>query len=264
MNRVNKNKVAKNFGASAISYDHTTPIQQEMAESLLASINEFFISRPFPERILEIGCGTGRLTSYLRRSFPHSEIVAVDISRHMLAATAQRFPEVTLIEADGEVFLKSADKQYDLIVSNATFQWFDDAIAALRNAQSMRSANGYLAISSFGQQTFSELRHSFVAAYKELLRQPRSHLVEMINVNELRHQLPDALIEDHVIRLEFDRVIDFLRSLQKAGVVNAHHSIQPLKRDVLSKMVTNYQQNFSNQDGDKIFASYHVFKVLMS
>lgn len=45
---------------------------------------------PPPERVLEIGCGTGRNLGELARRFPKARFTGVDLSEHMLARAAAR------------------------------------------------------------------------------------------------------------------------------------------------------------------------------
>lgn len=261
MNNVNKNKVAKHFGGKALSYESVTPVQKKMADELAKVALDFFANRGNPKRILEIGCGTGRLTSYLLEQFPDAEISALDIAPQMVEATQQRCPLVKVIQTDAEAFLKSCSNEYDLIISNATFQWFDDVPTAISDAKSLLSEGGLLAIASFGLETFRELKQAFNEAYKELTKEPQTHVLEMIDTHAIWRYFPEARLEDDIIQLEFDNVRQFLHSLQQAGVVNAGKSIRPLQRDVLLRMLANYKHYFSNDKGDSIVATYHTFQL---
>ncbi len=44
----------------------------------------------FDTRILELGCGTGNLTSAIRKQWPNCEIVVVHAAQQMLKKTTQR------------------------------------------------------------------------------------------------------------------------------------------------------------------------------
>jgi SAM-dependent methyltransferase len=62
-------------------------------------------------RILELGCGTGRVTEVLSR---HAPVIALDLLVEMLRHAAERAPRATLVAADLRRFAFSA--KFDLIV----------------------------------------------------------------------------------------------------------------------------------------------------
>jgi trans-aconitate 2-methyltransferase len=88
-------------------------------------------------RIVDLGCGTGKLTRVLHQRLQALETVGVDRSDSMLAAShdAQlpaglRF-EVGTIESFVEC-AGTGRQPYDLIFSNAAFHWVDDHEALLQ------------------------------------------------------------------------------------------------------------------------------------
>jgi trans-aconitate 2-methyltransferase len=96
---------------------------------------------PVPgECILDLGCGTGRLTAELVAALGHGTIVAVDRSASMLReASAQAMPgphrlgDDTLASGDHHVHFVRADGAclpfvdlFDAVLSTATFHWIHD------------------------------------------------------------------------------------------------------------------------------------------
>lgn len=80
------------------------------------------------ERVLDAGCGTGRVTARLLERLPDGEVVALDGSQAMLDAAGERFgddPRVTLVHADLGASLP-LDEPVDLVVSTSTFHWVLD------------------------------------------------------------------------------------------------------------------------------------------
>jgi len=63
------------------------------------------------KRILELGCGTGRVTDVLLR---HGDVIAVDLLVEMLRRALRRVPRANLVAADLRQFAFAA--QFDLIV----------------------------------------------------------------------------------------------------------------------------------------------------
>jgi trans-aconitate 2-methyltransferase len=77
------------------------------------------------ERVLDAGCGTGRVTALLLERLPRGEVVAVDGSEAMVAAARER------LGGRAEVFRSdllelSLEKRVDAILSTATFHWIAD------------------------------------------------------------------------------------------------------------------------------------------
>ena len=92
------------------------------------------------ERILDLGCGTGRLTAELAAALGHGTVVAVDRSETMLReAAAQALPgphrvgDDTLSSGTHHVHFVRADgaclpfvDTFDAVLSTATFHWIHD------------------------------------------------------------------------------------------------------------------------------------------
>jgi trans-aconitate 2-methyltransferase len=95
------------------------------------------------ERVLDAGCGSGRVTELLLARWPGIRVVALDRSLSMLAECGRRLSahaeRVELVEADLDQPLP-LDQPVDAVVSNATFHWVRDHDALFRNlAAVMRS-----------------------------------------------------------------------------------------------------------------------------
>jgi SAM-dependent methyltransferase len=67
------------------------------------------------ERILDLGCGTGYLTS---RSKKGAKVTGIDASPDMIAKAKESYPEVEFFVADGTNF--HFDEKFDAVFSNAT------------------------------------------------------------------------------------------------------------------------------------------------
>jgi trans-aconitate 2-methyltransferase len=77
------------------------------------------------ERVLDAGCGTGRVTALLLERVPRGEVVAVDGSAAMVAAARERLGERVEVFASDLLEL-SLDRPVDAILSTATFHWIAD------------------------------------------------------------------------------------------------------------------------------------------
>jgi len=97
------------------------------------------VTHPAPERILEVGCGTGRNLVKLARCFPRAQITGVDLSDAMLAIARQK----TAASADRVSLVRRAydtpvdlTRGHDLVLCSYALSMFnpgfDAAIAAAR------------------------------------------------------------------------------------------------------------------------------------
>lgn len=84
------------------------------------------------ERILDLGCGTGRLTLELAGHVPRGLVVGLDLSEGMLrvAAQAVRGPGVQLVRGDGTRL--PFDAAFDAVFSTATLHWIGDHLQAFQ------------------------------------------------------------------------------------------------------------------------------------
>ena len=78
------------------------------------------------ERILDLGCGTGRLTADVHDRVPSSQVAAADRSATMVREARRHLPAaVAVIQADA-VDLPFAPDAFDAVFSTATFHWVPD------------------------------------------------------------------------------------------------------------------------------------------
>lgn len=257
INKIDKNFLATRFGNSCDGYENATPTQEKMAQALMQRITQRFAGREIFS-ILELGCGTGRLTRQLISAFPKAEITAIDISADMVAHAYKAVPQAEYIEADAEKFIFLTEKKFDLIVSNATIQWFEKADAALRRIYELLAPQGFMAIGTFANRTFHELTSTFNKAYSFNGLKERQHTVPMRSINEWRGAIPNAEIFDEIIERNFPDVISFLRSIQEAGAVNSLTNRFAIPKSVLRNMKEYYAKDHSNAKTGEILATYHV------
>jgi trans-aconitate 2-methyltransferase len=81
------------------------------------------------ELVLDLGCGTGRLTALLLERLPDGRVIGIDLSTNMLATArrempAEARPRVSFVHADVSVL--PVVGRADAIFSTATFHWVHD------------------------------------------------------------------------------------------------------------------------------------------
>ena len=87
------------------------------------------------ERVLDLGCGSGKITAEIAARVPRGRVVGIDRSDSMLAAAARWFREsaaaVPLAQADGSAL--PFNRAFDAVFSGATFHWIHDHAALFRS-----------------------------------------------------------------------------------------------------------------------------------
>ena len=74
-----------------------------------------------PKTILDLGCGPGNVTPFLKSRWPEARIIGLDNSSEMLEKARLALPSIEWIEANLEEW--APDKPFDLLYSNAVLQW---------------------------------------------------------------------------------------------------------------------------------------------
>jgi trans-aconitate methyltransferase len=117
----------------AQAYRGVSALQQWLAEKSLSSL-----SLRGDERVLDVGCGDGRITAELAARLPRGTVVGTDASRAMVDFAARTFPPATHPNLDFRV----ADAaqlpfaaEFDLAVSFNCLHWVADQAGALRAIQ---------------------------------------------------------------------------------------------------------------------------------
>lgn len=200
---MDKKTIIRNFSRYAGSYDRYCDVQNLAARKLAAGIKG-----ANPAKILEIGCGTGNYTLILREKFKDAGITAVDISKEMIEAALNKMSgnHIDFLVADAEKH--DFDPGFDLITSNACFQWFEDLEAALIKYKKLLKKNSIISFSIFGPQTFRELNApvsagNFISGKK----------IEKI----LKGNFKKAQVKEFIYRESFARLRDLLDKIKYTG-----------------------------------------------
>jgi trans-aconitate 2-methyltransferase len=125
------------------------------------------------ERVLDVGCGDGKVTAEIARAVPRGLVVGVDASPQMIAFARKTFPAAKhphlafhvrdarrLQGLVGRV--PPCAPPFDIVFSNAALHWVDDHPAVLQGAAAVLKPGGRLIVSCGGkgnaQDVFVALR----------------------------------------------------------------------------------------------------------
>ncbi|MGZ8880237.1 MAG: class I SAM-dependent methyltransferase [Halobacteriota archaeon] len=97
------------------------------------------------ERILDIGCGDGKVTAELAALVPKGCVLGIDLSESMVAFAHRRFPPVHYPNLQfrwGNATRIAFRCEFDLVVSFATLHWVSDHIAVLKGIKRNLKSDG--------------------------------------------------------------------------------------------------------------------------
>jgi trans-aconitate methyltransferase len=97
------------------------------------------------ERILDFGCGTGRLTHEIAQS--GATVVGIDSSPGMIAQARKNYPAIQFELADGLTF--RSKESFDAVFSNAVLHWMRPPEAAAESMAAALDPGGRL-VAEFG------------------------------------------------------------------------------------------------------------------
>ena len=90
------------------------------------------------ERVLDIGCGDGKITAYIASLVPEGSVVGIDNSAEMISFAQSKFPQLSwpnLSFQYGDATDLQYEGEFDLVVSFASLHWILDHKPVLEGDQ---------------------------------------------------------------------------------------------------------------------------------
>src|SRR5262249_38030553 len=106
---------------NASDYARHSAGQEQWARELLA-----VAALVTDDRVLDVGCGDGRVTAAIARQVPDGAVVGVDLSADMVKQAAEHFPPheyPNLRVAQGDASALPFARAFPLVFSNAALHW---------------------------------------------------------------------------------------------------------------------------------------------
>lgn len=141
---------AKGYDLYASSYDenfmYLNSFEKTSVEKLLGDLKG--------KRVLDIGCGTGRIIQMLRER--GAEIVAFDISEEMLGIVNRKFPNIECVVGDSDE-LPFEDESFDLVLGLFWIVHLGDLRASFDEVYRVLKKGGRFILSNINQRKAPKL-----------------------------------------------------------------------------------------------------------
>ncbi len=195
--------IKKHFKQSMSTYSKNAVVQKITAEK----IAENLVGKHFPI-ILEVGAGTGILTEIIAQKCSFDEYYANDLVEKSKNYINKFVPDVKFFAGD---FRKlKFNMKFDLIISNAVFQWCEDLENVFKLCKNLLNEDGILAFSTFSPENFKEIKSLTGISLKYFT-------VEEIK-NFLSKDYEIIFAEEYEQKLNFDNPLKILKHMKDTGV----------------------------------------------
>jgi malonyl-CoA O-methyltransferase len=250
-----RHRVRTAFSRAASGYEQTAVLQQQVGDLLLERLA---LLETAPQRVLDVGAGTGRLTAQIKKRFPRAEVIALDLAMGMLRQAKRNagwWRPFRRVAGDAQA-LPFADGSMDLLVSNLCLQWCPDLRAIWHEFRRVLKPGGWLLFTSFGPDTLKQLRSAWHAADER----PHVHVfLDMHDVGDgvLAQGFVNPMFDTERYTLEYGDVADVMRELKAIGAGNALAD-RPrglTGKSAYARMLAAYE---TERRGGRVPASYEV------
>jgi trans-aconitate 2-methyltransferase len=124
----------------AVGYSRRSSLQEAMDQEVFA-----LLDLNGSERILDVGCGDGKITAEIALRVPGGSVVGVDPSRDMISFAQSHHNQLTKSKLRfelGDARTLSFQREFGLVVSFNALHWVPEQHAALRSIRSALISGG--------------------------------------------------------------------------------------------------------------------------
>ena len=242
---INKALARLSFEKAATDYDEAAVLQREIGSRLLERLDYI---RFQPQRILDVGAGTGECSFYLADFYKKSEVIALDFATTMLQQARQKrswkqrlSSRYKFIAADAYQLPLVGDS-VDMIFSNLTLQWCADLEQVFKEFRRVLKPGGMLLFSTFGPDTLKELRSCWQQVDDYM------HINEFIDLHVvgdamMKSGFSDPVMDMEIITVTYPDVRSIMRDLKQIGAhnVNQQRAKGLTGKQTLNKLIAAYE-----------------------
>jgi trans-aconitate 2-methyltransferase len=146
----------------AQTYDRSSEPQQAWGATVLARLSGIAPDAS----VLDVGCGTGRVTQELLALVPEGRVVAIDASQDMVNLARERLGDRVEVWCQDALELE-LDEPVDAIVSTATLHWVSDHDRLWERLGRALRPGGMLEVQCGGEGNIARVREAIETAARE-------------------------------------------------------------------------------------------------
>ena len=252
-----KQRLRSSYDAIAPKYEDVADLQLEVIKRMGDRL-EFF--KTAPQKIVDLGSGTGLSRKVLKRKFRKAFLIELDISLGMLSLAKKKSPGVFLLPQRRMSYV-CADMEnlplkpgcVDLVWSNLAMEWATSLPDIVAEISKILSPGGLLMFSTLGPDTLKELR---IASQKAGLESPVNRFYDMHDFGDalIRGGLTDPVMDVDLLSLDFQSLDHLFSELRLGG------SVRKDSGKLSSKDFDNIKKFYPKEadGGAKIRATFEV------
>ena len=248
---INKALARLSFEKAATDYDEAAVLQREIGSRLLERLDYI---RFQPQRILDVGAGTGDCSFSLADFYKKSEVIALDFATTMLQQARQKrswkqrlSSRYKFIAADAYQ-LPLVENSVDMIFSNLTLQWCADLEQVFKEFRRVLKPGGMLLFSTFNPNTLKELR----SCWQQI--DDYMHINEFIDLHVvgdamMKSGFSDPVMDMEMVTVTYPDVKSIMRDLKQIGAhnVNQQRAKGLTGKQTLNKLIAAYEDYRSDK-----------------
>ncbi len=245
---LDKAKIKQSFAVASKTYDEGAQLQRKVGNALIDKLSP-------AATVLDLGCGTGFLTSKL--SDYAENVIALDIALPMLQVTQKKgLNNARYLCADAEQ-LPLADHSVDSVVSNLALQWCVNLDVVFSDIKRVLKSDGQLVFSIFGPQTLQELKAAWATV------DDFQHVNDFYNPHQLfdflkRAGFTEISLDSAIYYPSYSSVWALMKELKQIG---AHNMTDGRSKKITGKSTMQRMLAAYSQQDDRIVATFEVISV---
>ncbi|OCC14944.1 Biotin synthesis protein BioC [Dissulfuribacter thermophilus] len=217
-----KKAIERSFSRASKTYSSSSYVQTEVGLRLISDLFPVMERREGKKRLLDLGCGSGQLTSLLVDAFDMAEVTCVDLSHEMLlqarAQIEKKVQQVRFLRMDIEHVPSVLGKErFDLIFSNSVLHWLEDIESTLQGIKGLLTQDGVFACTIFTNGSLRQLNQCL-----ELTRGESTVASKFRSFQEVEALLTGVfrplVCEKITFIRAYKNILELLRNLKRSGV----------------------------------------------
>lgn len=239
-----KQDIAHSFSKAAPGYDSVAMLQRDVGSALLARLDSRALQ---PERILDLGSGTGYFFPPLHERFPAASYLGLDLAEGMVAFSREQHPQAGHWMVGDAESLPLAAGSIDLVFSSLALQWSHRPELLCAELARVLRPGGVCVFTSLGPGTLRELRAAWAAVDQH---QHVNHFLPVTALEEAVARCPGMSLSVEVLpyRMHYRRAGELLHELKTLGAhnVNRQRPSGLTGRQALQGMMAAYEEYREN------------------